>query len=134
MGASGLSRKWAMGLAAPLFGLALAGTAVAGEPYDAIASGQMQKMIDAIISRYEDAGLSWNDAIVWDIGPFTTSYWYYDQYEYRIVVGAVPLPSEVADYWENWSEVLTDGQFDDLDGAAVRILGDDDGPSERRRP
>ncbi|MCB1502246.1 MAG: cbb3-type cytochrome oxidase assembly protein CcoS [Bauldia sp.] len=29
---------------------------------------------------------------------------------------------------------LRAGQFDDLDGAAVRILGDDDGPSERRRP
>ncbi len=68
-------------------------------------------MIPEIIAIYEDAGLSWDRGIEWQVGPFTTTFWFYDTWERQITVGAVPADSEVDTYWQTWSDVLTDGSF-----------------------
>jgi hypothetical protein len=81
-------------------------------PVDAIRAGDMKQMIPEIIAIYEDAGLSWRHTIEWQIGPFTTTYWYYSFATDEVVVGAVPTGAEVGAYWQTWSDVLTDGSFD----------------------
>lgn len=91
--------------------LMLSAASASAAPVDAIRSGSMEQMIPEIIAIYEDAGLSWDPGIDWNVGPFTTTYWFYDPHEYEIAVGAVPSDREVAQYWETWSDVLTDGNF-----------------------
>jgi hypothetical protein len=91
--------------------LASAGPALA-TPADAIRSGDMQQMIPAIIAVYEDAGIAWDHRIEWKVGEFTTTFWYYSPSLDEIVAGAVPTRAEIDEYWQTWSEVLTDGNFD----------------------
>ena len=98
------------GALAALFSL-VAGAAAASSA-DALRAGSMEAMIPEIVDTYVRAGLSWDTSITWDIGPFTTTYWYYDLSEDKIIVGAVPTPDEVDAYWQEWSRVLTDGHFD----------------------
>ena len=86
-------------------------SAASAAPVDAIRAGSMEQMIPEIIAIYEDAGLSWDPAIDWKVEPFTTTYWFYDPHEHEIVTGAVPSEGEVAEYWQTWSDVLTDGNF-----------------------
>lgn len=95
-----------------LFALAaLAANPASAAPVDAIRAGDMQRMIPEIVAIYEDAGLSWDGGIAWNVGPFTTTYWFYDPNTDEITAGAVPVGDEVAAYWQNWSDVLTDGNF-----------------------
>ena len=97
------------GLAAIVFaGMAPARSA----PADAIRSGDMARMIDEIVAIYEGAGVSWDGGIEWRVGPFTTTYWFYDPNTDEIEAGAVPTPAQVESYWQTWSRVLTDGNFD----------------------
>lgn len=84
----------------------------AAAPIDAIRAGDMNRMIEEIIAVYEDAGLSWDRGNEWQIGPYTTTYWFYDPNTDDVIVGAVPAADEVATYWQTWSDVLTDGNFD----------------------
>lgn len=97
-------------LAASLM-LLLASASTSAAPIEAIRSGSMEAMIPEIVAIYEDAGLSWDPGIEWKVGPFTTTFWFYDPHEYEIIVGAVPSDGEVATYWQTWSDVLTDGHF-----------------------
>ncbi len=83
----------------------------AAAPIDAIHAGSMEQMIPEIIAIYEDAGLSWDRGIEWQVGPFTTTFWFYDPNEREITVGAAPANSEIETYWQTWSDVLTDGNF-----------------------
>ncbi len=80
-------------------------------PIDAIRAGSMEQMIPEIVAIYDDAGLSWDRGIEWQVGPFTTTVWFYDPNERQIIVGAVPADSEIEAYWQTWSDVLTDGNF-----------------------
>lgn len=80
-------------------------------PIDAIRAGSMEQMIPEIVAIYEDAGLSWDRGIEWQVGPFTTTFWFYDPNVREITVGAVPADSEIETYWQTWSDVLTDGIF-----------------------
>lgn len=82
-----------------------------GAPVDAIRAGSMEQMIPEIVAIYENAGLSWDPGIEWQVGPFTTTFWFYDPAEREITVGAVPADSQIAAYWQAWSDVLTDGNF-----------------------
>ena len=68
-------------------------------------------MIPEIIAIYELAGLSWDRGIEWQVGPFTTTFWFYNPNVREITVGAVPADSEIETYWQTWSNVLTDGNF-----------------------
>ncbi len=91
----------------------VAGMATAqAAPVDAIRAGDIDLMIDTIVAVYEDAGLSWDHRIEWEKGPFTTTFWYYSSIEDKIVVGAIPRDDQVEAYWQAWSQVLTDGNFD----------------------
>ena len=93
--------------------LLLAGLAPAqAAPIDAIRAGDMNQMIEEIIAVYEDAGLSWDRGNEWLIGPFTTTYWFYNANEDEVHVGAVPADDEIVPYWQAWSTTLTDGYFD----------------------
>ncbi len=94
-----------------LLALLLSSAPAIAAPVDAIRSGSMERMIPEIVAIYEDAGLSWDPGIDWNVGPFTTTYWFYDPHEYEITTGAVPADGEVATYWQTWSDVLTDGTF-----------------------
>ncbi len=89
----------------------LTGTAAVAAPADAIRAGDMQQMIPEIVALYENEGLSWDHGITWDIGPFTTTFWFYNYLEDEIRAGAVPADDEVEAYWQTWSDVLTDGNF-----------------------
>lgn len=80
-------------------------------PSNAMRAQSMEQMIPEIIAVYEDAGLSWDRGIEWLVGPFTTTFWFYDTWERQITVGAVPADSEIDTYWQTWSDVLTDGSF-----------------------
>lgn len=84
---------------------------VMASPRDAIKAGTMQDVIGEVVALYKRHGLSWADWITWDIEPYTTTFWYYDPFDYRIVVGDLPKPEEVASYWTTWSAVLTDGNW-----------------------
>ena len=86
--------------------------AATAAPVDAIRAGSMERMITEIIGIYEGAGLSWDHGITWNVGPFTTTYWFYDPNTDEVETGAVPTPTEVETYWQTWSTVLTDGGFD----------------------
>jgi hypothetical protein len=90
---------------------ALLATPAMGAPVDAIRAGDMDAMIPEIIAVYEDAGLSWDRGIKWNVGPFTTTYWYYDPNTDEILAGAVPADDEIGPYWQTWSDALTDGNF-----------------------
>ena len=80
-------------------------------PVDAIRAGSMEQMLPEIIAIYEDAGLSWDRGIEWQVGPFTTTFWFYDPNVREITDGAVPADSEIEAYWQTWSDGLTDGRF-----------------------
>src|SRR5690606_8403575 len=62
-------------------------TLAPGAPVDAIRAGDMQQMIPEIIAIYENAGLSWDHGIDWKVGPFTTTFWFYDPLEDDIQAG-----------------------------------------------
>lgn len=79
---------------------------------DAIKWAQMPSMITHIMERYDDLGLSWNEAIEWHIEDYTTTLWYYDRNEQEILVGEVPTPDQLTTYWQAWSDALTGGNFD----------------------
>lgn len=98
--------------AATAFVIFGATASVEAAPVDAIRAADMQQMIPEVIAVYEDAGLSWDYGIEWKPGPFTTTYWYYDPNEDEIIVGAVPGDDQIEVYWQTWSDVLTDGNFD----------------------
>lgn len=89
----------------------LASGADAG-PRDAIAAGDMNAVIGEIIDLYGEHGLSWAHWNAWKIGSHTTTYWYYAPFEDEIIVGDMPEPEEVGEYWSTWSTVLTDGNWD----------------------
>ena len=105
----GLSPVRIAGCTAVLTGLASPAPA---DPRAAIVSGDMGAVIHEIEALYHAHGLSWADWIEWKVGPYTTHYWYYDDDAHEIIAGAIPKPGEVADYWLNWSRMLTDGYFD----------------------
>ena len=80
-------------------------------PRDAILSGDMRAVTSEIEKLYADHGLSWADWIEWEIGSFTTTYWYYDDIEAKIVAGDMPGPGQAGAYWQAFSDVLTDGNW-----------------------
>jgi len=90
---------------------ALGASSVHAAPVDAVRAGDMGQMIEAIIAVYEDAGISWDFGNEWMVGPYTTTYWFYDPNTDEVHVGAVPADDEIDSYWQTWSAVLTDGQF-----------------------
>ncbi len=91
--------------------LAAAGVATAN-PRDAIANGDMAAATKEIENTYIEHGLSWPPFVRWEIGPYTTTYWYYDTTDEKIVAGDMPKPGEIADYWKTWSRALTAGNWD----------------------
>lgn len=92
--------------------LLCAGPGVArADPRDAIVAADMRAVAREIVDLYERHDLSWAHWIAWDIGSYTTTYWYFDPGEERIVAGDMPRDGEVDDYWATWSAVLTDGNW-----------------------
>lgn len=89
----------------------LGASTASAAPVDALRAGDMGQMIEEVIAVYEDAGLSWDFGIEWMVGPYTTTYWFYNPNEDEVHVGAVPADDEIDSYWQTWSAVLTDGQF-----------------------
>lgn len=79
--------------------------------HDQMLTGDTRDMIDAVLARYADAGLSFNDRIAWQVESFTTIVSYYDHNERIISVGAMPNAGQVNAYWANWSRALTDGRW-----------------------
>jgi hypothetical protein len=89
----------------------LLATPATATPRDAILSGDMRAATAEVEKLYADHGLSWADWIEWEIGPFTTTYWYYDHTEAKIVAGDMPRPGQADAYWQAFSNVLTDGNW-----------------------
>ena len=86
--------------------------AAGATPRDAIANGDMTAATKEIEKIYVDQGLSWPPFMRWEIGPYTTTYWYYDTTDEKIVAGDMPKPDEIASYWKTWSRALTAGNWD----------------------
>ena len=68
----------------------LGASTASAAPVDALRAGDMGQMIEEVIAVYEDAGLSWDFGIEWMVGPYTTTYWFYNPNEDEVHVGAVP--------------------------------------------
>lgn len=103
-------QAWFAGLVA-LALAALPAADAAASPRDAIAAGDMQAVTREVVDLYKRHGLSWADWIGWKIGPFTTTYWYYDLTSLDIIAGDMPKPDQVDAYWQAFADALTDGQW-----------------------
>lgn len=102
-------------LAMPALILTGAGLSVAkGQegPLEALRSQDMSALIEEVQGLYEENGISWAAHIDWDIQSYRTVYWYYNPRNEKIVVGDLPSPAQVADYWQTWSQSLTDGNWE----------------------
>jgi len=75
---------------------------------DAADSAAMTRLVEEI---YEDAGVSLDDALTWSLAPFTETFNRFAYLEDQIILGSIPGPDEVDDYWDNWSRVLTGGRW-----------------------
>lgn len=83
-----------------------------GNPLEALRNGDMGAVIEELQGIYEDHGISWAAHVDWDVQSYETVFWYYSSMERKIVLGDLPSPKQVADYWQNWSAALTDGNWD----------------------
>lgn len=98
-------------------GLVLAGAGMVAaqsqaSPLQTLRNGNMAALIEEVQGLYEDHGISWATHISWDIQTYKTVYWYYNPRNEKIVVGDLPSPAQVSDYWQIWSQSLTDGNWD----------------------
>lgn len=81
-------------------------------PLEALRNGDMNALIQEVISVYEDHDISWAAHISWDIQTYETVYWYYNPSEQKIVVADLPSQAQITDYWRLWSQALTDGNWE----------------------
>ena len=94
-----------------LVGTGLYAASAMANPLEALRSGDMKALIEEVKGLYEDHDISWAAHINWDIHSYETVYWYYDPRDEVIVVGDLPSQAQITDYWLNWSQALTDGNW-----------------------
>lgn len=85
---------------------------IMASPLEALRNSDMRAMIQEVIAIYEDHDISWASYIDWEIQSYKNVYWYYSHGEKKIVVGDLPSKDQIGDFWQNWSEALTDGNWD----------------------
>lgn len=61
---------------------------------------------------YEAAGISINDTLTWQFLPYDRIVNWYDPYDQVIHLAEMPADDQVTAYWDNWSRVLTGGNWD----------------------
>lgn len=79
--------------------------------YAALLDGNSQAVAGYVTDHYRRAGASISEAWTLTLQPFDRIVDWYDPATDEVVVSAIPRPSEVARYWDNWSMVLTGGHW-----------------------
>jgi hypothetical protein len=79
--------------------------------YTALETSDTPAVERFVTDHYRDSGISVNDTLTWEHQRFDEIVNWYNQHTEVIMLSELPKPAEVAPYWQNWAEVLTQGNW-----------------------
>lgn len=80
--------------------------------YSALETSDTPAVERYVTDHYREAGISVNETLAWEHQGFDEIVNWYNQHTEVIMLSELPRPAEVAVYWQNWAEVLTQGNWD----------------------
>lgn len=84
---------------------------VADNFYKSLEKSDTQLALDSILQTFYDFNVRWHPNLLWVWNPYNDKINQYTNFDKQIHLSQFAKKSQAADYWVNWSKVLTDGKF-----------------------
>ncbi len=85
---------------------------VADNAYKSLEKSDTQLALDSVLQTFADFKVSRYAGLTWTAQPYTEKINVYQHSKLDILLSEFPKKSQAANYWTNWSKILTDGKFD----------------------
>ncbi|MBX7172416.1 MAG: hypothetical protein K1X72_15725 [Pyrinomonadaceae bacterium] len=80
--------------------------------YQSLGKSDPQLALDSVLQTFQEFNVRWHPDLVWIRNPYNEKINEYINFDKEILISNFVKKSEAADYWTNWSKLLTDGRFD----------------------
>ncbi len=80
--------------------------------YKSLEKSDTQLALDSVLQTFADFKVSPYAGLTWTPQPYTEKINVYRHPKLDILLSEFPKKSQAANYWTNWSKILTDGKFD----------------------
>lgn len=79
--------------------------------YKSLEKSDTQLALDSVLQTFYAFDVRWHPKLTWVWNPYNDKINQYKNHDKQIKFSQLPKKSQAADYWANWSKLLTDGKF-----------------------